>query len=124
MEAFIDRAGQDAGRYLVGQAGAALLGVSGHCLASLDLGTEVTKTGEYGTYTVVQWEGHQGYMETAFLVKPADFVEASAGPEQRRGDDLEGGAVETGRFGIVLPWRRRKVPKQRDVQKSAKKQVA
>lgn len=70
-----------ANRLFVGREGTALVGVSGHRLASLDVGCEVTRIGELGAYTIVQWEGHQGYVESNQLMEPEEFTEAVAGPE-------------------------------------------
>ena len=114
---------KSADRLVVRQAGAPLIGVSGHCLATLDLGTEVTKIGDYATYTVVYWKGHQGYMETALLADQAELMETTAEQEQS-GDQTAASPEETRRFGLILPWRRKKALNRTAAPQSDKKYVA
>jgi hypothetical protein len=99
----IDTSSREAERLLVGRDDTPLLGVSGHCLATLHLGDEVTKIGEYGAYAIVQCLHHQGYIETSLLAKPGELPE----PDEGLPDDT---SVQSRRLGSLLPWRRRKEP--------------
>jgi hypothetical protein len=61
---------------------APFIGISGRQMASLDRGTEVAVLGERGPYTIVCWEGRNGYVPSEYLVSPGEFVDQADGADE------------------------------------------
>ncbi|HEY4686409.1 MAG TPA: hypothetical protein VII57_10245 [Dehalococcoidia bacterium] len=58
--------------------GAAVIGLSGHRVGFLAGNTEVRAHGEFGAYTIVPCDGHNGYVLTDALLRKSDLVKAWA----------------------------------------------
>ena len=64
---------------VVSPGGAALIGLSGHEVASIPGSSDVRAQGEWGPYTVVAYEGRNGYVLTDRLVRREDLMAISSG---------------------------------------------
>ena len=63
---------------MVAPDGAALIGISGHAVASIPGASEVNSQGERGPYTVVAYEGRNGYVLTDKLVPREQMMAVSS----------------------------------------------
>jgi hypothetical protein len=66
----------------VKDASAPLLGISGHVIGSLERAHQVLVHGELGPYTIVSYEGRNGYVLTESLHDPT----AVEGPEEEKAE--------------------------------------
>lgn len=92
------------GKLVVGSESASLIGVSGRPVATIQRGEAVVTYGERGPYTIVNWEGRNGFVLSSDLVTAAEF---DAAPEDAAADAAEQAtAIGPRRSWFQLPWRR------------------
>jgi hypothetical protein len=87
---------------LVAAEGAALFGVSGRQVATIPPGELVDILGERGPYSIIHWDGRNGYALTSELTSSEPPPEPAV--EEIRED--KGLRVITSRRRFNLPWRR------------------
>jgi hypothetical protein len=83
---------------------APFIGVSGRQMAVAEYGTEVTKLGERGPYTIVHWNGRDGYLLTEQLLSDVEFESTVAAAEAAAVAELKAPAR---RFRFGFPWLQR-----------------
>ena len=74
-------------RLFVGHDDTPFLGVSGRQVATIDRGTEIVFLDEQGPYTIVCWEGRNGYVPTDCLVTLDDLHDDAAGVHEAEARD-------------------------------------
>lgn len=90
---------------VVGSAGAPFIGISGRQMATVECGTELITLGEHGPYTIVHWDGRNGYVQTDLLVTPEAFQPGDVNTDDGDTDSKED-TTRSKRFRF-FPWRQR-----------------
>jgi hypothetical protein len=86
---------------IVRESGTPMIGISGHAVALLGKTAQVLVHAEVGPYTVVSYEGRNGYVLSESLSAPAGLEESAVDPKQVESPMLSR-RLGTGRFVLTV----------------------
>jgi len=93
---------------VVARGEAPFIGISGRQVASLETGTIVLPIGQHGSYTIVHWQGRNGYVPSDCLLDLDEYeAEVARAGQAVVSSPSDEGRESPGWPKFLLPWRRR-----------------